>query len=205
MKIITHENGPFLVNTYFVLNETSNKAIIIDPGNDLDPIIDYIQKENIDLDAVVCTHAHIDHIAGVTQLQSKFQVSLYLNEKENEFASTVSIQAQMFGVPDPGIPRIDENLPLSGQIELAGMKLELLHTPGHSPGSVSLFINDVVFCGDTLFNMSIGRTDLPGGDYGEIIMSIKNKLFTLPEETKVLPGHGPGTTIGVEKEMNPFF
>lgn len=118
---------------------------------------------------------------------------------------SIETQARMFGVPDPGIPRIDHYLPDSGSVQAAGMSFTLLHTPGHSPGSMSLYAENVVFSGDALFNMSIGRTDLPGGDYQMLISAIQNKLFTLPDDTTVMCGHGPETRIGFEKRMNPFF
>jgi len=121
-----------------------------------------------------------------------------------ELITSVQMQARMFGVPDPGQVIPDRNLPSNGEIQIAGLTLGLFHTPGHSQGSVSILIEDVLFSGDTLFNFSIGRTDLPGGSYEELISSIKNKILILPENTRVLSGHGPETTVGREKKMNPF-
>jgi glyoxylase-like metal-dependent hydrolase (beta-lactamase superfamily II) len=110
----------------------------------------------------------------------------------------------VFGVPDPGKIIPNKNLPLSGDMKLAGLTLQFLHTPGHSKGSVSIKIDNVLFSGDTLFNFSIGRTDLPGGNYEELISSIKNKILILPDDTQILSGHGPETTVGKEKKINPF-
>jgi glyoxylase-like metal-dependent hydrolase (beta-lactamase superfamily II) len=121
-----------------------------------------------------------------------------------DLLKSVKMQARMFGVPDPGSVIPDRNLPLSGEIKIAGLTLELYHTPGHSKGSVSIKIDDVLFSGDTLFNFSIGRSDLPGGNYIELISSIKNKILIMPDNTRVLSGHGPETTVGREKKMNPF-
>ncbi|MDY6933446.1 MAG: MBL fold metallo-hydrolase [Spirochaetota bacterium] len=205
MQIITHENGPFLVNTYLVLNETSGKAFIIDPGTDIEPLCKKIEKEKILLEATVCTHGHLDHVFGVSALQKKYNIPFYMNKMDLHFIDSLPFQAGIFGVSDPGIPTLDFDLPTSGMISLADIQINLLYTPGHSKGSVSIYIEESVFSGDALFNFSIGRTDLPDGNYNELITSVKEKLFSLPEETKVFPGHGPSTTIGREREYNPFF
>lgn len=205
MQILVFENGPFLVNTYLVINEACNKAFIIDPGSDIEPMLDEIKKRSITLEAIINTHGHIDHIAGVNLVKEHYNVPFYLNELDLPLLQTASMQARMFGVSDPGLITIDHNLPLSGKISVAGIEMKLLHTPGHSVGSISFYLEDVVFSGDALFNYSIGRTDLPGGSYPDLIASIKEKLFVLPDETRVLPGHGPATTVIFERENNPFF
>jgi len=205
MKLVVFENGPFMVNTYLAVNEDGNRGFILDPGSEMEQLIEFILKEKISLEAIVCTHGHIDHVAGVSQIKNKFNIPFYLNDLEDEIIKSIPVQARMFGVPDPGVPDPDKNLPLSGDIEFAGLNFTLLHTPGHSMGSISLYSEGVVFSGDALFNMSIGRTDLPGGNYDQLITAIKEKLFVLPDETQVLCGHGPATAIGYEKKMNPFF
>lgn len=204
MKVYRFENGPFMVNTFLALTDDEQRGFILDPGNDVQPLIDEINKRQIKIEAIVATHGHIDHIAGVNLVKKSFDVPFYINNAERELAEAVSMQAQMFGVPDPGKITVEQNLPESGHIEIAGIELELFHTPGHSPGSISLLAGDVVFSGDALFQMSIGRTDLPGGDFNTLIQSIRTHLFSLPDETKVLPGHGPETAIGMEKKVNPF-
>ncbi|MCU0845790.1 MAG: MBL fold metallo-hydrolase [Spirochaetes bacterium] len=205
MKIVTFENGPFLVNTYLVVNEEVGKSFIIDPGSDIGPLIDRIAHNGFTLDAIVNTHGHIDHVAGVNLVKKRFNVPFYMNAGDEDLLGAVSMQARMFGVADPGPVAVDEKLPESGIISVAGIEITLLHTPGHSKGSLSLLMGDVVFSGDALFNFSIGRTDLPGGDYAMLIDSIREKLFSLPDTTKVLCGHGPETDIGTEKRLNPFF
>ena len=204
MKIFVYENGPFLVNTYLVINKKNNKAFIIDPGSNIDSLYDKIEKENLILEAVVNTHGHIDHVSGVSEVKKRFNVPFYMNDQDAPLLKSLPEQAEMFGISDPDVPSIDINLSLSGEIKIADLNLNLLYTPGHSKGSISIQIKDVVFSGDALFNLSIGRTDLPGGDYNLLITSIREKLLTLPEETTVFPGHGPKTTIGKEKLSNPF-
>jgi hydroxyacylglutathione hydrolase len=207
MEIIVCENGPFMVNTYMVYDEKTMKGFMIDPGSDIDPLLKHCDDNKIAIEAIIATHTHIDHIAGVKNVQTRYGIPFYCSEKEKEFIKNVAIQARMFGVKDPGQPVVDTLLGDSGTITLSGFEIALLHTPGHSPGSLSLYnrANSIVFSGDALFSMSIGRTDLPGGNYQELIQSIEEKLFTLPDETTVYPGHGPATTIGTEKQTNPFF
>jgi glyoxylase-like metal-dependent hydrolase (beta-lactamase superfamily II) len=202
MEIYTLPNGPFMVNSYLIVN--GKKGFFLDPGSSIRPLIVKAESEKIEIEAIVATHGHIDHIDGVNKVKEKFNVQFYANNLDMELIQSVQMQARMFGVPDPGQVIPDRNLPLTGEIQIAGLTLELFHTPGHSQGSVSIKIDDVLFSGDTLFNFSIGRTDLPGGSYEELITSIREKIFTLPDNTRVLSGHGPETTVGKEKKMNPF-
>ena len=202
MEIYTLPNGPFMINSYLVVND--KKGIIIDPGSGIGPILKKIESDKIELEAILATHGHIDHIDGVNIVKKKFNAHFYVNNLDSDLVNAVQTQARMFGIPDPGKIIPDRNLPSSGEINMAGLTLQLLHTPGHSKGSVSILIDDTLFSGDTLFNFSIGRTDLPGGNYEELISSIKNKIFILPDETQVFSGHGPETTVGREKKVNPF-
>jgi len=205
MEIDVCANGPFVVNSYLVSN--GKRCFLIDPGLQISPLLDKIEKNNLKLEAILATHGHIDHIDGVASVKKKFSAPFYVNMGDKDLIDTVSVQARMFGVPDPGNVSVDKELPSSGEIEIAGLKINLLYTPGHSKGSVSLYLEseNVVFSGDALFNFSIGRTDLPGGNYEKLISSIRKKLFVLPDKTRVLSGHGPETTIGHEKKLNPFF
>ncbi|HNX23948.1 MAG TPA: MBL fold metallo-hydrolase [Spirochaetota bacterium] len=202
MEIYTLPNGPFMVNSYLIVN--GKKGFFLDPGSGIKPLIVKAESDKIEIEAIIATHGHIDHIDGVNKVKQKFDVQFYANNLDMELIQSVQMQARMFGVPDPGEVIPDRNLPLNGEIQMAGLTLELFHTPGHSKGSVSIKIDDVLFSGDTLFNFSIGRTDLPGGNYEELITSIRNRIFVLPDNTRVLSGHGPETTVGREKQMNPF-
>ncbi len=204
MEIYKYENSPFMVNTYLVVNKRTKKAFIIDPGSQIDSLAKKIDDDEIIPEAIIATHGHIDHIGGASFFKEKLEVPFYMNELDRDFIDNIAMQAQMLGVPAPDSFTIDELLPSSGTVEIADFKLELLHTPGHSKGSVSIRIKDVVFSGDSLFNFSIGRTDFPGCSHEELITSIKEKLLVLPDETNVLPGHGPATSIGREKVGNPF-
>jgi glyoxylase-like metal-dependent hydrolase (beta-lactamase superfamily II) len=205
MKIVVLQNGPFMVNSFLVINEETSGGIIIDPGNDIKSLLEIIEKDKISLDGIIATHGHIDHIDGVNRIKEQQDAPFYICDLDKELVDAISVQASMFGVEDPGKISVDKQLPCQGELKISGMDITLLHTPGHSKGSVSLLIENTLFSGDTLFSMSIGRTDLPGGNYSELIHSINEKIFTLPENTRVLPGHGPETTVGNEKKMNPFF
>jgi glyoxylase-like metal-dependent hydrolase (beta-lactamase superfamily II) len=205
MKIVVLQNGPFMVNSFLVINEETSGGIIIDPGNDIKSLLEIIEKDKISLEGIISTHGHIDHIDGVNRIKEQQDAPFYICDLDKELVDAISVQASMFGVEDPGKISVDKQLPCQGELKISGMDITLLHTPGHSKGSVSLLIENTLFSGDTLFSMSIGRTDLPGGNYSELIHSINEKIFTLPENTRVLPGHGPETTVGNEKKMNPFF
>jgi len=202
MDIYTLANGPFMVNSYLIVND--KKGIIIDPGSGIEPFLKKIESDKIELEAILATHGHIDHIDGVNIVKKKFNAPFYVNSLDSKLIDSVQTQARMFGVPNPGKIVPDRNLPTSGDMNLAGLTLQFLHTPGHSKGSVTIKIDNVLFSGDTLFNFSIGRTDLPGGNYEELISSIKNKILIFPDDTQVLSGHGPETTVGKEKKINPF-
>ncbi len=205
MKIVVLQNGPFMVNSFLLVNEETSGGIIIDPGNDTEGLLEIVEKEKITLEGIIATHGHIDHIDGVNRVKERRKAPFYVCDLDRELVEAVSVQASMFGVEDPGKITIDKQLPCQGELKIAGMEIKLLHTPGHSKGSVSLLVENTLFSGDSLFSMSIGRTDLPGGNYSELIKSINEKIFTLPENIRVLPGHGPETTVGNEKRMNPFF
>ena len=205
MQITICENGPFFVNSYLVVNETNGKAFIVDPGSEVLPLFQKVEKENLNVEAILCTHGHLDHVIGVGGIQKKLNIPFYMNEKDAFLLESIPTQARMFGVMEPEVPKIDFNLKEDSEITIADINIKLLYTPGHSLGSISFLIDDSVISGDTLFNFSIGRSDLGGGNHELLLKSIREKLFTLPDDTHVFPGHGPQTTVAKEKEFNPFF
>lgn len=198
--------GPFMVNCYVVGDPSSGDAVIIDAGDSDERIIQKVESLGLKPVCLANTHAHIDHTGSVKTVADHFGVGFYLHESDEPLLDRLSAQAGMFGVKFSGVPKVTGYLEDGGVLEAGTLSLNIIHTPGHSPGSVSFHAPDerILLCGDTLFAGSIGRTDLPGGSYDQEIRSIKERLFCLPDDTKVYTGHGPVTTIGEEKRTNPF-
>lgn len=205
MELNVFEAGPFLENTY-LLTEAGD-CIIIDPGFSSETEYQQVKSAlNGDLKAVVLTHAHVDHVLGLSRLKRDFDVPVFLNKEDTFLWENFGNQAQMFGINQGGFSFEPEDLPTRGMFSIGNFEFECLYTPGHSPDHVSLYFEneELVIAGDALFRESIGRTDLYKGDFQLLEKSIKEKLYTLPDNTKVYPGHGPATTIGHEKKANPF-
>jgi glyoxylase-like metal-dependent hydrolase (beta-lactamase superfamily II) len=181
---------------------------VSDPGLDAEPLIEFLQEHRLNPVAVVLTHGHIDHIAGVEAMRQQFGgVKVFIHELDAEMLDEpLTNLSAMMGMAFRTDPQ-DVALQEGDVVEQAGVKLSVLHTPGHTPGGICLYSRDegVAFVGDTLFADSVGRTDFPGGSMSQLLSSVKDKLFTLPGETNVYPGHGPATTIAHEKAHNPFF
>ncbi len=200
--------GPLQVNCYILGCEKTRKAIVIDAGGDVDKILNVLEKNNLELKYILCTHSHFDHIAGNKELKDATKAEIIIHSAEADSITNISNSAMLFGLNIQNSPPADILIEDGDIIQVGDeITLETLYTPGHSAGSCSFLLQGmpVVFVGDTLFAGSIGRTDLPGGDYNTLISSVRNKLFVLPDETKAFPGHGPETTIGYEKKYNPFF
>jgi len=184
----------------------TKEAIVIDPGDNIEEILGVLRRHALRVTAIVITHAHIDHIGGAAKLQAATGAPVMMNASDQELYDHLDVQASWLGMEAPTRTEIDTALRDGDTLTLGPAEFRVLHTPGHTQGSLSLWIpaENKLIAGDTLFRDSIGRTDLPGGNPRQILRSIEDKLLTLPEETMVIPGHGANTSIGREKERNPF-
>jgi glyoxylase-like metal-dependent hydrolase (beta-lactamase superfamily II) len=198
------EVGPFMENAYVVGCEETKEGIVIDPGDEPDRIIAVVDRHGLNVTRIINTHAHIDHIGAVEAIQRAKGAKFLLHETEAPFVDAYDQQCRFFGVRFGAKPAVGGFLKEGDTIKVGNYEGKVLHTPGHSPGGLCFLFGDILFAGDTLFSGSIGRTDLIGGDYNTLISNIKQKLLTLPPETKVYCGHGPATLISREKEGNPF-
>ena len=187
-------------------DEQSREAMVVDPGDEVDAILEILRKHDLALKAIVITHAHIDHIGGARKLKDATGAPVYMNLEDTELQNMLDVQAGWLGVPPPEPVAIDSTARDGDRLLVGATEIHVLHTPGHTPGSISLWIptERKLVAGDTLFRDSIGRTDLPGGDSHQILKSIHDQLLPLPPETVVIPGHGGNTTIGRETRFNPF-
>ncbi len=194
----------------FVLSDETGDAIFIDPGFYFDEehreIKDYIHSNNFTPVKIVNTHCHFDHIMGVEFIRNEYGIPFYAHSEDSFWVEKVATQSKMYGFEMNSVEPVDKFLVEKEKVKFGNSQLEVIHIPGHSPGHVVLYSKNDNFlvAGDVLFHGSIGRTDLPGGDYNTLISNIKSKLFLLPDDTKVYCGHGPETTIGFEKNNNPF-
>ena len=187
-------------------DEASREAIVIDPGDNIDEILDILKRHELRVKAIIITHAHIDHIGGAAKLKSATGAPVYMNANDQELYDHLDVQASWLRMRTPERTAIDMPAREGDSIKLGEAEFQVIETPGHTQGSISLWIprENKLIAGDTLFRDSIGRTDLPGGDSRQILRSIHTKLLTLPAVAVVIPGHGPSTTIGREKDRNPF-
>ncbi len=206
MDIKIFEVGPFAENTYLLIEGSS--AILIDPGFSNESEYQSFKRvlDNNTLEAIVLTHSHVDHVLGLQRVLKDFDKKVYVNTDDLFLWENFGSQATMFGLNQVGFSFTPESLPKDKKFEVGSFEFECLYTPGHSPDHTSLYFKDenIVIAGDALFSGSIGRTDLYQGSFEVLEQSIKEKLYTLPEKTKVYPGHGPATSIKAEKSSNPF-
>ena len=198
--------GPRQCNCSIFGDEETKEAIVVDPGDELDQIRRILDLHQLRVTAIIITHAHIDHIGGAARLKKETGAPVYMNENDLPLRDQLAVQAGWLGMATPETPEIDVPLREGDMVSLRQTPFHVLHTPGHTQGSVSLHIptENKLIAGDTLFRDSIGRTDLPGGNARQILASIKDKLLTLDDDVVVIPGHGPETTIGREREFNYF-
>ena len=198
--------GMFLTNCYIIGDEETNKAILIDPGEQIEDILTEVERSGLDITKIVNTHTHIDHVAGAVEAINALGVGFYIHPEEEPVLQALPESAMRFPqFGDVSAPQIEGYIEEGDEVEIGNLRAKVLHTPGHTWGSVCLVIGDQVISGDTLFAGSVGRVDLTGGtSMRELVRSIKTKLMVLPDSFVVHPGHGPSTTIGIERRSNPF-
>ncbi len=204
MKVVRIPAGIYAANCYLVYSEDSKEGIVIDPGGDADDIIAQIKKLGLDIKYILLTHGHGDHIAGINGLKDYINVPVAIH-KDDEYLlkngdENLSSMMAMGTVESSADILLDDG----DEISFGDLTARIIHTPGHTPGGISIKIQNILFTGDTLFAGSVGRTDFPGGSSEKIIDSVKNKLLIYPDDTIVYPGHGPSSTIKREKTSNPF-
>jgi hydroxyacylglutathione hydrolase len=198
--------GPLQCNCSIIGDENSREAMVIDPGDDIEDVQAILAKHNLQVKQIVITHAHIDHVGGAMKLRAATGAPILLNQNDYALLKMLDVQAAWIGVATPGEVKIDHSISTGDHVSAGSLQANVMHTPGHTEGSVCLYFpaENKLIAGDTLFAGSIGRTDLPGGSMQKIMRSLHDTVLALPDETVVVPGHGPLTTIGTERESNPF-
>ncbi|ADD68216.1 beta-lactamase domain protein [Denitrovibrio acetiphilus DSM 12809] len=204
MKLESIIVGPLAVNCYIISKD--GKAVIVDPGGNTESIVKYLKQGKLTPVAIVNTHGHFDHIGSVSQLKEAYDIPFMLHKDDEFLCSHGAESSAMFGFDKIENPAITDYLTDGQQLSLGGIEIGVIHTPGHSPGGVCLYVRELksVMTGDTLFLESVGRSDFPYASTEQLMHSIREKVFSLPDETKVFPGHGPSSSIGHEKKFNPF-
>jgi hydroxyacylglutathione hydrolase len=198
--------GPLRCNCSVIGDEGTHEAMVIDPGDDISKIVALLEQHKLTVKQIVITHAHIDHVGGAMKLRALTGAPILLNENDYGLLKMLDVQAAWLGMAPPDAVEIDQSLAQGDSVQTGSLIATVLHTPGHTEGSICLYFpaEKKLIAGDTLFAGSIGRTDLPGGSMERILGSLKGKLLELPDDTLVVPGHGSLTTIGDERELNPY-
>lgn len=204
MEIVSFVVGPLQSNSYLVIDEASRRAAVIDPGMESEVVLDAAGRRGLQVESVIITHGHFDHVFSTALFKAKTGAEVVMHPDDLPLLADVPQTARFFGIKAPVPPDPDRLVREGDTIGVGGLSLRVLETPGHTPGSISLCLDGAVFVGDTLFAGSVGRTDLAGGSLEVLLRSIQTKLLALPDRTVVYAGHGPATSIGVERRENPF-
>lgn len=206
MKIEVFADGAFAENSYLVRCDESGSAIVIDPGAGAEPLMEVVREEDLSVAAILLTHAHVDHVEGVPAVRGHVEAPIHLHPEARPLYEAAPEQARRFGVEFPSLPDPDRELAAGSTLEFGDCAFQVRYAPGHAPGHVIFWEEDagVAFVGDVVFRGSIGRTDLPGGDFRRLMRSIREEILTLPPSTRLFSGHGPETTVEDERTGNPF-
>jgi hydroxyacylglutathione hydrolase len=198
--------GPLQCNCSVIGDEQTHEAMVIDPGDQIEGILEILRREKLELKQIVITHAHIDHVGGAMKLKAATGAPILMNQNDYALLKMLDMQAAWVGMQPPGTVQVDEAVSQGQVLKIGDISSNVIHTPGHTEGSICLYFpkERKLIAGDTLFAGSIGRTDLPGGSTEKIMRSLHTQVLALPDETEVVPGHGQLTTIGQERETNPF-
>jgi glyoxylase-like metal-dependent hydrolase (beta-lactamase superfamily II) len=198
--------GPLQCNCSILGDESTHEAMVIDPGDQIEGILAILRQEKLTLKQIVITHAHIDHVGGAMKLKAATGASILMNQNDYPLLKMLDQQATWVGMKSPGAVQIDESVSQGRVLKIGEISSQVIDTPGHTEGSICIYFpaEKKLIAGDTLFAGSIGRTDFPGGSMEKIMRSLHHQVLALPDETEVVPGHGPNTTIGEERETNPF-
>jgi len=204
-------DGPFQKNGYVLGCERTKEAVYIDPGDEVEQLLAFIAEQGLTVNAILLTHAHVDHVSGVAEARRRLKAPIYLHPADQPLYDNAARHGAMFGIQVEQPPPVDHYYDLADTLRFGDYRIDVHHTPGHAPGAVCLAVAKTgdagapaLFAGDNLFAGSIGRTDLPGGDYEVLMKAITEVLFAFPDESVVYSGHGPETTIGRERRTNPF-